>query len=103
MTKLVDLCRVLRSKNAGPLTLTIDAMFVDKEQYDRVVKSGVINKNIVSKLYDVVEDDVQIIEYSIVNTLKISFPRKHVSGSLLDNDVYGCQLHRPIADIELNK
>lgn len=101
MTKLVDLTNVLRSKNAGPLTLTIDAMFADKEKYDRVLTSGVINKNIIGKLYDVSADDVQIIEYSIVNTLKITFPRKHVSGSLLDNDVYGCQLHRPIADIEI--
>ncbi len=102
MTKLVDLTNVLRSKNAGPLTLTIDIMFQDQKKYDHVVQSGVINKNKISELYDVAEDDVQIIEYGIVNTLKVSFPRKHVSGSILDNDVYGCQLHRPIADIEID-
>lgn len=102
MTKLVDLTNVLRSKNAGPLTLTIDIMFQDQEKYDHAVQSGAINKSKVSELYDVSEDDVQIIEYGIVNTIKVTFPRKYVSGSVNDIDVYGCQLHRPIADIEIN-
>lgn len=101
MTKLVDLTRVLRSKNAGPLTLTIDAMFEDKAKYEYVVQSGAINKSQISKLYDVKEDEVSIIEYAIANTIKVSFPRKLVSGSILDHDVYGCQLHRPFAEIEI--
>lgn len=99
MTQLIDLADVLRSKNAGPLTLTIDVMFEDKDKYERVVRSGVINQKKISALYNVDENDVQIIEYGIVNTIKISFPRKHVSGSLLDDDVYGCQQHRPVAEI----
>ncbi len=102
MTKLVDLTNILRSKNAGPLTLTVDIMFQDQAKYDHVVQSGAINKSKISELYDVSEDDVQIIEYGIVNTLKVTFPRRIVSGSVLDNDVYGCQLHRPIAEIEID-
>lgn len=101
MTKLVDLCNVLRSKNAGPLTLTIDVMFANEDNYQRVIKSGAINQQTISKFYDIAEKDIQIIEYKIVNTIKITFPRKIVSGSIIDNDVYGCQLHRPIADIEI--
>lgn len=102
MTKLVDLCRVLRSKNAGPLTLTIDAMFKDQAKYEQVVESGAINKTKIAQLYQVQEKDVAIIEYAIVNTIKVSFPRRIVSGSILDNDVYGCQLHRPFAEIEID-
>ena len=99
MTRLVDMTRVLRSKNAGPLTLTIDVMFEDRSKYDYVVQSGVINRKRISELYDVDENDVTIIEYGIVNAIKISFPRKHVSGNILDSDVYGCQQHRPVAEI----
>ena len=102
MTKLVDLCKVLRSKNAGPLTLTIDVMFENEDNYERVIKSGALNKQDISNFYDIAEKDVQIIEYKIVNTIKVTFPRKVVSGSIMDTDVYGCQLHRPIADIEIN-
>jgi hypothetical protein len=64
-----------------------------------VVQAGVINKRRVSELYDVDENDVLITEYGIANAIKISFPRKTVSGNVLDDDVYGCQQHRPIANI----
>ncbi len=101
MTRLADLAAVLRSKNAGPLTLTIDIIFDDRNRYDRVVRSGVINARRISALYDVEEDDVLITEYAIVNAIKISFPRKFVSGSVLDDDVYGCQQHRPVADLKV--
>ena len=99
MTRLVDLTHVLRSKNAGPLTLTIDVMFEDRSGYDRVVDAGVINEAVISELYGVDEKDVLIVEYGIVNAIKISFPRRHVSGSVLDDDVYGCQQHGPVAEI----
>lgn len=102
MTKLVDLCKVLRSKNAGPLTLTIDVMLENEDNYERVIKSGALNKQDISNFYDIAEKDVQIIEYKIVNTIKVTFPRKVVSGSINDIDVYGCQLHRPIANIDIN-
>ncbi|WP_428102143.1 DUF4387 family protein [Candidatus Rariloculus sp.] len=84
MTRLGDLAVVLRSKNAGPLTLTIDIIFDDKDKYDRIVQSGIINQRSVSDLYDVDENDVLITAYAIVNAIKVSFPRKHVSGSVLD-------------------
>ena len=99
MTRLVDLADVLRSKNAGPLTMTIDVMFRDKAPYDRVIQSGAITPKVVSELYGIDEDDVLIVEYGIVNAIKISFPRHEVSGSIDDEDVYGCQQHRPIAGI----
>lgn len=101
MSRLVDLAAVLRTKNAGPLTLTIDIIFDDHAKYDRVVRSGVINAKRISELYAVDEDDVLITEYAIVNAIKVSFPRACVSGSVLDDDVYGCQQHRPVADIEI--
>ena len=101
MTRLADLASILRTKNAGPLTLTIDIFFDDKETYNRVVQSGAINRQSISSLYNVDENDVLIVEYGIVNAIKVAFPRKCVSGNVPDNDVYGCQQHRPIAALEI--
>lgn len=101
MTQLAEMAEVLRSKNAGPLTLTIDVMFNSRDKYDQVVRSGIINKKTVSELYAVNENDILITEFAIVNAIKVSFPRKFVSGSILDDDVYGCQQHRAIARLEL--
>ena len=103
MTTLGEMARVLRSKNAGPLTLTIDVLFDDEDSYERVARSGIINRRTVGDLYGVDEDDVLITEYRIVNAIKISFPRKHVSGSVLDDDVYGCQQHRPFAELVVDE
>ena len=58
MPKLGELARILRSKNAGPLHLTIDIMFDGSQTYNRVLKSKRLSKAFISKLYDVDAGDV---------------------------------------------
>jgi len=60
---LQDIARVIRSKNAGPRCTTLDIMFNSDEDYNRVVKSKVINQALIAKLYDLPADQVNIIEY----------------------------------------
>ena len=55
----------------------------------------------ISDAYGVGEEVVSIIPYPVVNSLKITFPRKYISGSIFDNDVYGCQQHIPLGNIEV--
>ena len=38
--------------------------------------------------------------FGVVNSIKITFPRKNISGSLNDTAIYGCQQHVPLANIE---
>ena len=37
MTRLVDLAKVLRSKNSGPFELTMDILMPDEASYRRVM------------------------------------------------------------------
>lgn len=97
--KLFDLAKIIRSKNAGPLYITFDLMFDSKEKMEKVVTS--LTKEQISAAYDVPVEQIDIIPYDCVDSVKITFPRKHVSGSLEDDDVYGCQQHMPLAQIEL--
>ncbi len=97
MKKLIDYTKILRSKNAGPLFITFDLIFESKEDMEYV--SGKLTKDHVAKTYDVAEDKIDIISYGVVNSIKITFPRKNISGSLADNDIYGCQQHVPLANI----
>ena len=56
MTKevsIVDLVKVIRSKNAGPFELTFDIIFKDKETYEKVKKTKVITKELIAKLYHI--------------------------------------------------
>ena len=58
MKTLYDLAQVIRSKNAGPLYITIDILFDQNEAFDRVVSSEILTPDLVSSLYGVEIDDV---------------------------------------------
>ena len=100
--KLMDYTKMLRSKNAGPLWLTMDLSFADKSTMLKLLQSGILNAVAIAALYDVPEDMVKIIPYPVVNAIKITIPRKHPSGALEDSDIYGCQQHMALANLEVN-
>lgn len=99
MKKLIDYTKILRSKNAGPLFITFDLIFEELKDMQYVYKK--LTKEIIAKAYDVKAEKIEIIPYEVVNSIKITFPRKNVSGSKEDDDIYGCQQHKPLAEIVL--
>ena len=101
MAKLVELAKILRSKNAGPLYLTLDIMFDEKQAYERVKKSNKLTKQLISKLYHVDEEHVSIIDYPAAYSIKITVPRRVISGDVRDTDIYGAQQHAPLLDVEI--
>ena len=99
MKKLIDYTKILRSKNAGPLFITFDLIFPDRESMQYV--RNALTKAQIARAYGVKEEKIDIIPYEVVNSIKITFPRTQISGSLADNDIYGCQQHMPLANIEI--
>ena len=99
MKKLIDYTKILRSKNAGPLFITFDLIF--NTQSDMKYVEQKLKKSDIAKAYGVSEDNIDFIPYGVVNSIKITFPRKNISGSLADDDIYGCQQHMPLANIEI--
>ena len=99
MKRLIDYTKILRSKNAGPLFITFDLIFDNKETMDYV--EARLKKEDIARAYDTDVEKIDIISYGVVNSIKITFPRKNISGSLADSDIYGCQQHMPLANIEL--
>ena len=51
--KLVDLAKSIRSKNAGTDRITFDIIFRDPENYEKVKKSGILNKTFIANLYGI--------------------------------------------------
>jgi len=101
VTRLADLAKVLRSKNAGALYITLDVMFEDESTYLRVRDSGALDARRIAPLYDVSHNAVSVIPYDVAFAIKITLPRAVPSGDPLDNDVYGAQQHAPLLDIEI--
>ncbi len=99
--RLYDLARVIRSKNAGPFTLTIDLFFSDADEFKKVMNSAAFEKKQIGLLYNVSGDDVQIHPFAEILAIKITMPRRISSGAPGDRDVYGSQQHFPLGNIEI--
>jgi hypothetical protein len=101
MTRIRDLAKACKSKNAGPYELTLDIMFGDQETFDKVRRSGVITRALFARLYNVPEGSVQLTEFPPAFAYKATFERRIVSGAVGDTDVYGAQQHAPLLDVEI--
>ena len=99
MTKLVELAKVLRSKNSGPFQITLDVLFDSRDNYERVVRSGVINRENICRAYNLQDKDItEVVFFDSAMGLKVTFNRKISSGSAFDRDVYGAQQHAPLME-----
>jgi hypothetical protein len=101
MAMLGDLAKLIRSKNAGPFTLTFDVMFEDEATYRRVVASGVLTRESFAAIYRVPEEKVMFFHHDAARAIKISIPRPYVQCDLDDGDAYGGQQHAPLVEMEV--
>lgn len=101
MAKLMDITQLIRSKNAGPFSLTFDFMFDRFETYCRVRDSGAINRELISRIYGTPVEDVEIYHVDAARGIKVTIPRPLAQGNPQDSDQYGCQQFRPLAEIEI--
>ena len=101
MPKLKEIAKACKSKNAGPYELTLDIMFEDAATFDKVRKSGVINPNLIAKLYRVPVESVVFTEFPPALAFKATIERRIPSGAVGDTDVYGAQQHAPLLDVEI--
>lgn len=101
MTRLKDIAKACKSKNAGPFHITLDIMFDDAALFERVRASGVITPALIAGLYGVAPEAVLFTEYPPALAWKATLPRRIASGAVGDTDVYGAQQHAPLLDIDI--
>lgn len=102
MTYLKDIAKIIRSKNAGPFEVTMDIIFQNEEDYRRVLDGGVINRELVSKLYHIdPEKIITLSSFDAARAIKITLPRPRKQGSIGETDMHAAQQHVPLMLIEL--
>ena len=101
MTLLRDTAHVIRSKNAGPLAITVDLLFPTAAAYGEAIESPSLSAASIAALYGVAEHLVQRTQVRGALAIKFTMPRPCVAGSPGDRDVYGAQQHRPLLDVVL--
>ncbi|KAG4256059.1 hypothetical protein FPRO03_05007 [Fusarium proliferatum] len=104
---LSDLCRIVRSKNAGPYEITIDAMFASEEAYEAVKSSDLLSPSNVAKAIGISEEDIIWIGFfDPAISFKVTIPRirsgkKKSAGGFMENDIHGSQEHMGLASLKL--
>ena len=102
MTKLRNLAKVIRSKNAGPFEITFDVIFDDKDLYERVKASNAIRLDSLAASYGVREEDVvAFMFFDPALAFKMTLRRSANQGSTGERDTFGAQQHAPLLDIEI--
>jgi hypothetical protein len=89
----------VRSKNAGPFSVTFDLFFPDRETWDRVVDGKAITPELVGPLYNLAPEKVKVFNFAPSLAIKVSIPRLVPGGAPGDSDVAGGQQFVPLLSL----
>jgi hypothetical protein len=101
MPKIGEVCRHVRSKNAGPFWITIDLFFDGQENYLRYRDSPALGPDLFARLYDADPQLVKRIAVDSLQMIKISYPRPHPQGWMGERDMHGGQLFARLLDVSI--
>lgn len=101
MPHLKDVVRHVRSKNAGPFWVTVDIFFHDRGSFSTYCASPALSVEMIAELFDVEPGTVKRFEIPSLNTIKISFPRNHPQGGVVERDMHSGQAYTRLLDLEL--
>lgn len=100
MASLRDLASTIRSKNAGVDHVTFDVIFRDRDHFERVRDSGVLDRDKVAGIFKIAPD--RITHHTVfepANAIKFTIRRLTPSGSPGETDVFGSQQYAPLFDV----
>ncbi len=102
MPKVRDVCRYVRSKNAGPFWITVDLFFDGPETYARYADAPAIGVDAVAELFGVDPGQVKRFKVDDLGVVKLSYPRRQAQGGAFERDMHGGQQYVPLLDIDLD-
>lgn len=101
MPTVGEVCRYVRSKNAGPFWITLDLYFPDRVSFDRYADSPALAAEPLARLFAVDPAELKRFRVPELSVLKISYPRRHPQGGTLERDLHGGQQYVRLLDTEL--
>lgn len=101
MPRLADVCRHIRSKNAGPFWITVDLFFANAQAYARWVDAPALQADALAPLFGIASADVKRFAIPDLCVLKLSYPRQQPQGGALERDMHGGQQYVRLLDLAL--
>ncbi|QIG78765.1 DUF4387 domain-containing protein [Stakelama tenebrarum] len=102
MVKVRDVCRHVRSKNAGPYWVTFDFFFDGPENFEKYHASPALSPELFARLYGTDPALVKHIPVADLNMVKISYPRATPQGGVEERDMHSGQQYVRVLDVELD-
>ena len=103
MPRLADVCRYVRSKNAGPFWVTVDLFFDSADNYTQYHSDPAISAESIAAIYGVDAALVKRFEVKSLNMVKISYPRMTPQGGVHERDMHGGQQFVPLLGLQLRR
>jgi Domain of unknown function (DUF4387) len=103
MPRLKDVCRYVRSKNAGPFWVTVDLFFDSADSYAQFHADPAISADNIATIYGVDKTHVKRFEVKSLNMVKISYPRTSPQGGVVERDMHSGQQFVPLLELQLRR
>lgn len=101
MPEVRDVCRHVRSKNAGPFWITLDLFFRDRAAFDAYAGAPALQPDAIGRLFGAPAGQVKRFEAPDLCVLKLSYPRAVPQGGALERDMHGGQQYVRLLGVEL--
>ncbi|MEI7429040.1 MAG: DUF4387 domain-containing protein [Betaproteobacteria bacterium] len=101
MPKVSEVCRHVRSKNAGPFWITLDLWFPDRDSFERYSTSQAFQPAAIGALYGIDPEQIKCFPVPDLCVLKISYPRVCPQGGVMERDMHGGQQYVRLLDVML--
>lgn len=101
MATIGQTAKYLRSKNAGPFWLTIDAFCNSILDAENIYKAFERERDFIAEVFHVPANHVKTFFLPDIQVVKVSVPRIPVEGSREERDMHGGQQYVTLLDIEV--
>ncbi|AEB58853.1 DUF4387 domain-containing protein [Ectopseudomonas mendocina] len=99
MPKLREVCRYIRSKQAGPFWITFDIFFDGRENFDRYHDSEALSVEAFAQLYRADATLIKRFPVPQLDMIKISYPRPTPQGGMVERDMHAGQQYVRLLDV----
>jgi hypothetical protein len=101
MPKLREVCRHIRSKNAGPFWVTVDLFFADGQLFHRYRDTPALGPELFERLFGADPRLVRRLPVDDLHVIKVSFPRAQPQGWKGERDMHAGQQYVRLLDVEI--
>lgn len=100
--QMMEIAKIIRSKNSGPFEMTFDIMFDSVEAYNRVKSANILTNELIVSLYHLKTEDIIVnMFFEPALAWKCTIRRPWEQGTVGERDTLGTQQHGPLLTINV--